>query len=103
MRFYVACCERLPLDVLEVRHEDLTSDFDSVTRRVSSFLGVPWDEAMRDVAATTRTQLITTPSAPQVARGVYSEGARWRRYKNELEPVMKLLEPWVARFGYPKD
>jgi hypothetical protein len=51
-----------------------------------------------------RASLINTPSAPQVARGLYSEGVgQWRRYRAELEPVLPILEPWVARFGYGSD
>jgi tetratricopeptide (TPR) repeat protein len=101
MRLYAVCRDKLPLDVLEVRHEDLVRDFAAVTRRISTFVGVEWTPAMRDVAVTTRTQLVTTPSAPQVARGLYESGEGWRRYREHLAPVMNMVAPWAARFGYP--
>ena len=42
------------------------------------------------------------PSADQVARGLNAEGVgQWRRYEAQLAPVLSLLEPWAARFGYP--
>jgi len=24
----------------------------------------------------------------------------WRRYQEQMEPVLSLLDPWVRRFGY---
>jgi hypothetical protein len=24
----------------------------------------------------------------------------WKRYRDELAPVLPILEPWIARFGY---
>ena len=44
---------------------------------------------------------IGTPSAPQVARGLYEQGiGQWRRYATQMEPMLAVLAPWVASFGY---
>ena len=35
------------------------------------------------------------------ARGLYREGiGQWRRYRDQLAPVLPILAPWVAEFGY---
>jgi len=96
--------DKLALDILDLRYEDLVADFESETRRVCEFLGVEWREDMKAFAEKTRARDVITPSAAQVARGLFSTGAgQWRRYRRELEPVLPRLAPWVARFGYAKD
>jgi hypothetical protein len=39
-------------------------------------------------------------SAGQVRKGLYDGSGQWRPFARFMEPVMDLLEPWVARFGY---
>jgi len=56
---------------------------------------------MREFAATLGERASATPSAPQVARGLYSEGVgQWRRFEDDLEPIMSTLAPWITLFGY---
>ncbi len=58
---------------------------------------------MRGFAGRARAQNIDTPSSAQVARGLSTAGAgQWRRYRTALEPVLPVLAPFVARFGYPR-
>lgn len=50
------------------------------------------------------TRRMKTPSAAQVARGLYSAAAGgWRNSRTALEPVLPILQPWVERFGYPAE
>ena len=44
-----------------------------------------------------------TVSAPQVRRGLFDGTRQWERYREQMAPVLPLLEPWVARFGYASD
>jgi hypothetical protein len=95
---------KLPLDLVELRHEDLVDDFEGRVRATCTFLGLSWQDSMRDFAARARTQAITTPSSVQVMRGLNREGiGHWRRYRDQLAPVLPILQPWVERFGYPAD
>jgi hypothetical protein len=95
---------KLPLDVFEVRHEDLVSDFEGQVRTVCDAIGLTWQDSMRDFAARARTRAITTPSSVQVLRGLNREGiGHWRRYRDQMEPILPILRPWVERFGYPED
>ena len=108
-RFYAAvmalvelCRERLPLDVREHRYEDMISDFEPAVRAVCDFIGVDWNNGMRDFHRTARD--VTGASAAQVRRSLYADGlGQWRRYSNELAPILPILEPWVTRFGYAAD
>ncbi|MGD0143585.1 MAG: sulfotransferase [Rhizomicrobium sp.] len=96
--------DKLALDTLALRYEDMVADFEGETRRVCDFLGVDWREEMRAFAEKTRARDVNTPSAAQVARGLFSSGAgQWRHYRRELAPVLPELAPWIARFGYLQD
>jgi len=92
------------LEILEHRYETMILDFEGQTKAVCAFIGVPWDAAMKNFAATARGQDIRSPSARQVRRGLYAGSVgQWRRYRAELEPVLPILQPWAERFGYPPD
>jgi hypothetical protein len=91
----------LPLPVHEVRYERLVTDFEGETKQVCAFLGLEWDEAMREFAAAAAARTVTTPSAVQVRRGLYQEGqGQWRPYAEQLAPVLPILEPWIGPKGY---
>jgi tetratricopeptide (TPR) repeat protein len=87
-----------------VRHEALIDDFDAVVGQVCEVLGVPFTAEMRGFAARARERGVATPSAAQLAGGLSAEGVgAWRRYRDQLAPVLPTLAPWVDRFGYPAE
>ena len=91
----------LPLAWRDVRHEALVEAFEANLAEICGFLDLSPDPAMADVAATTRGRSVRTPSAPQVRAGLNRKGlGRWRAYGEHLAPVLPVLAPWVARFGY---
>jgi hypothetical protein len=93
--------EILPLPQHLVRYESLVEDFEGTARAACDFLGLAWDRRLFDFAAKARSRGIATPSAAQVARGLNREGEGvWRRYREQMAPVLPVLEPWVRRFGY---
>ena len=100
MRLSEGYRELLPLPQHFVRYESLVDDFKRRLRGLR--LHRPrMGHAMTDFAAKARTRGISTPSAAQVARGLNREGqGTWRRYREQMAPVLPLLEPWVERFGY---
>lgn len=84
-----------------VRHEALVADFDKVVGEVCDFLGLPWSDAMRNFQAQARDRSVATPSGAQLSRGLSAEGVgAWRRYREQLAPVLPALAPWVAEYGY---
>lgn len=92
---------RFALNVLEVRNEDVIADFDAQTRRLCAFTGIPWRETMRDFQRVSETKTLATRSAAQMRGGLSAEGVGiWRRYHEQMEPVLDLLAPWVRTFGY---
>jgi len=91
----------LDLPIYDLRYETVVSDFDAELKRVCAFLGIAYSDAMRDFTRRAEKRPINTPSAAQVARGLYTHGIeQWRAYENGLKPVLPLLEPWARRYGY---
>src|SRR6185295_19458453 len=92
--------QKLGLKWHDLRHEALIEDFDTELRQVADFIGLEWNDAMRDFAQRARTRSARTPSAVQLARGLSRGGmGQWRHYAQELTPVLPILKPWVERFG----
>jgi len=85
-----------------VRYEDLVDDFETQTRRLLGFIGVPWDDAVRGYHQhAVENRSINTPSYRQVSEPIYKRARfRWRRYAEQLEPIMSVLEPHIEYFGY---
>jgi tetratricopeptide (TPR) repeat protein len=91
----------LPLRLLEVRHESVIDEFDSVITGVLEFIGLGWDPRVRDFAQRIGGRM-KTPSHAQLRRGLNSDGVgQWRRYEAHMRPVLPILEPWAVAYGYP--
>lgn len=94
------CRERLPLCVHEVRYEALVRDFDTETRVLCDFAGLPWSDALHQFGATAQRRGVATASAGQVRKGLYDGSGQWRPFAKYFEPVMPILKPWIKKFGY---
>jgi Tfp pilus assembly protein PilF len=108
-RYYAAVIQlselywtKLPLNLRGHRYEDLMKDFDATVKAVCAFIGIPWDQSMREFSEGVRSVNVKSVSAPQVRQGLYAGAVdQWRRYERELAPILPILQPWVERFGYP--
>ena len=94
--------EKLPLAVHTVRYESLVGDFEATVADCLAFLGLDWEEGIRDYVATAKQRgQIGTPSYNQVTEALYADASgRWERYRADLEPVLPVLLPWARQFGY---
>jgi hypothetical protein len=80
----------LPLPMLQMRYEDLVADLEGESRRLMSFLGLPWNPACLDFHRTERT--VQTSSAWQVRQPIYTRSVgRWRNYQRHLAPLLEAL------------
>jgi tetratricopeptide (TPR) repeat protein len=80
----------LPLPMLQMRYEDLVADLEGESRRLMSFLGLPWNPACLDFHRTERT--VQTSSAWQVRQPIYTRSVgRWRNYQRHLGPLFEAL------------
>jgi tetratricopeptide (TPR) repeat protein len=94
----------LALDVASVRYEHLVADFAGETRRLLTFLGLPWDDAVLGYAQRAQARTIATPSYHQVVQPIYGGAVgRWHHYASAFAPVLPLLRPLIEAFGYSAD
>ncbi|MES2403377.1 MAG: sulfotransferase [Pseudomonadota bacterium] len=88
--------------VLEWRYESLVTDFDAAVARLGEFLEVVDASPFAGFAAHARDkQFIATPSYAQVTQPVNAQAVgRWTHYREQFEPVLPVLRPWIEKFGY---
>ena len=86
----------------ELRYEQFVADFETQTRSLLAFLGLPWDDRVLLPAASARKKAyISTPSYSQVVQPVNARSVgRWQAYARQFEPVLPVLAPHLARWGY---
>ncbi len=85
-------------------YEEVVSDFEGQVRDLCGFLGLQWHSAIGDFAARLAARGVDTPSSGQLVKGLNREGVgAWRRYHQQMRPVLNMLAPWVERFGYTEE
>jgi tetratricopeptide (TPR) repeat protein len=88
--------------VLEWRYESVVSQFDDQVARLGQFLETADASPMTRFAEhARRKRFISTPSYAQVTEGVHRKAVgRWQNYREQFEPVLPVLQPWIDRLGY---
>jgi Sulfotransferase family len=78
----------LPADlILDVRYEELVSDFESQARRIIAYCGLEWDDAC--LAFHEMRRPVKTASLVQVRQPVYQSSiGRWRPSAVVLRPLL---------------
>lgn len=94
--------EALPAQVQTLVYEELVVDPEAALRPLVGFLGLKWHEELLDHRSTAKRRgAIITPSYGQVTEPLDRRpSGRWRRYAEQLEPVLPVLLPWADRLGY---
>ncbi|MBY9064128.1 sulfotransferase [Sphingomonas yunnanensis] len=90
----------LPLAFHEVRYDQLVTDFAPTVRAMADVIGLPWTDDFERFDRTAQRRGVRTASATQVRRGLFDGRGQWRRYAEQLAPVLPILRPWVERFGF---
>ncbi|MGH8114370.1 MAG: tetratricopeptide repeat-containing sulfotransferase family protein [Rhodanobacteraceae bacterium] len=99
------CCRHIEVfkpSVLEWRYESVVTDFDAAVARLGEFLEIEDTSSMADFARHAREKrFIATPSYAQVTQPVNAAAVgRWKHYREQFEPVLPALLPWIDRLGY---
>lgn len=102
MRLWLRVERELDLPAHRIRYEDLVQNFDAEVGRLLAFLGLPWDDQVREFAAHAAGRgKINTPSYHQVTRPLNRDAVyRWQRYEKQLAPIVPVLAPYIREYGY---
>ena len=94
--------ERYSLETHRIRYEDLVLDFEENVTNLLTFLGLEWEEELRNYQKTALArEKINTPSSSQVIKPLYQTASyRWKNYEKYLEPYKSRLAPWIQEYGY---
>jgi tetratricopeptide (TPR) repeat protein len=86
--------------MLDVRYEEVVEDLEAMVRKMLAHCGLDWEEGCLAFDRTKRP--VTSASSIAVRQPInrYAVG-RWRRYANELAPLLEALEIPVAKAGGP--
>ena len=104
MSFAEAFRSSFPFEEHRIVYERFVADFTTESKALCAFIGADWRDDLLQFADRAKRGDVASASSAQIARGLYADGAgQWRRYREELAPVLPLLAPWVERFGYPAD
>jgi len=92
----------LSLDVGVVKYEDLIQDLRGTCMPLIAFLGLEWDDNLLNYQETAKDRgYINTPSYNQVTQPLYKQASgRWKNYREPMQEVLPILEPWIKEFGY---
>ena len=102
MSLWTRCTDVLPLTVHRIVYEDLVMDPEASLKPLVDFLGLDWRTELLDHRSTAKARgTINTPSYAQVTQPLSRRASgRWKRYREQLEPVLPILLPWAERLGY---
>jgi tetratricopeptide (TPR) repeat protein len=82
---------------IEIRYEDLVREPEAQARRLITFLGEDWNDAVLHHHDAAHRRYVITPSYADVAQPVHTRAiGRWKNYQVQLEPVMGVLKPWIV-------
>jgi hypothetical protein len=102
MRLFLQSRELLPLQLHTMVYEKLVETPDTALQPLISFLGLEWRSELLNHQTTAKARgTISTPSYDQVVQPLSNApSGRWRRYEEQLRPVLPVLLPWAERLGY---
>jgi tetratricopeptide (TPR) repeat protein len=92
----------MPLRYLAVRYEDVIDSQEEKVRDMLAFVGASYDPRCLDFHENRR--YARTASYAQVTEKLYDRSRyRYRAYRDQLGPVIPILEPIIRRLGYAID
>ena len=89
----------MALKYMAVRYEDVIDGQEESVRKMLAFVGAPYDKRCLDFQDNRR--YARTASYAQVTEKLYDRSRyRYRAYRDELRPVIPILEPVIRQLGY---
>jgi len=101
MTFWMRARTKLTIPWMEVRYEDLVSDFETHARKLVSFIGREWSDDILRFHEKASGRPIRTPSYKAVSEKVNTRAVgKWARYETHLGPLIERVRPFLGPLGY---
>ena len=86
---------------METRYEDVVGNLEGEGRRLTQFLGLPWQSTQAAFHDTARNKFVHSPTYNDVAKPVHKRAVRrWEHYAEALAPLQEELAKYCRAFGY---
>ena len=94
--------EKLKINHINSKYEDLIEDFDKHILKILNFLDVSWDENIKNYRNTAHDRgKINTPSSSQVVQPLYKSSIdKWKNYEKYFKNSNRYLHKWMSYFKY---
>jgi len=94
--------EKLKMNYITSKYEDLIEDFDKHILKILNFLDVSWDENIKNYRNTAHDRgKINTPSSSQVVQPLYKSSIdKWKNYEKYFKNSHRYLHKWISYFKY---
>jgi len=94
--------EKLKMNYITSKYEDLIADFDKHILKILDFLEVSWDENIKNYRKTAHKRgKINTPSSSQVVQPLYKSSIeKWKNYEMYFQNSNQYLDKWKSYFKY---
>ncbi len=94
--------EKLKINHITSKYEDLIEDFDKHILKILNFLDVSWDENIKNYRNTAHDRgKINTPSSSQVVQPLYKSSIqKWKNYEKYFKHSNQYLDKWISYFEY---
>jgi hypothetical protein len=101
MGFWVRARSRARVPWIEVRYEELVSDFAAQAQRLVQFIGRPWSDDVVRFHERASGRAIGTPSYVAVTEPAHTRAVgRWKRYEQYVGAMIDRVGPMVSTLGY---
>ena len=94
--------EKLKMNYITSKYEDLIEDFDKHILKILDFLDISWDENIKNYRNTAHERVkINTPSSSQVVQPIYKSSIdKWKNYEKYFKSSNQYLDKWISYFNY---
>ena len=94
--------EKLKINHINSKYEELIEDFDKHILKILNFLDVSWDENIKNYRNTAHDRgKINTPSSSQVVQPLYKSSIdKWKNYEKYFKNSNRYLHKWISYFKY---
>jgi tetratricopeptide (TPR) repeat protein len=91
----------IPVEILEIRYEDLIDDLEGKARKALEFYGLDWNNEVLNYYKKGKDRGVSTPSYEGVMKPIYKSSAgKWKNYEKYFGNALPILAPYIKEYGY---